>query len=243
VIDHLAVLERETRALIAAARSGPLDTPVPACPGWDMGRLCGHIGRVQRWTTEVARTREPVDTRELPKPEPGQEADYLAEALDPLLTALRALPADEPCWNFTGRTLVGGFWHRRQAHEAVVHRWDAQSAIGAADPIDPAVASDGIDEALLTLASGRLPEGTRLDGSVHFHCTDVDGEWMIADATDGEEGVVFTREHGKGSVALRGPASSLLLVVWRRIPPTADGLETFGDPAVLDRWLSLGVPG
>ena len=50
------------------------------------------------------------------------------------------------------------------------------------------------------------------------------------------DGVVVERAHAKGDVAVRGPASDLLLVAWHRKPVTS--VDTFGDvdraEAVLD---------
>ena len=66
------------------------------------------------------------------------------------------------------------------------------------------------------------------DGTVHLHCTDVDGEWLVA-RRDGE--VTVTAEHAKGDVAARGSASDLLLFLWGRVP--ADALEVFGDADLL----------
>jgi hypothetical protein len=41
---------------------------------------------------------------------------------------------------------------------------------------------------------------------------------------------------------VRGPASTLYLTLWRRLPPTDPDLERFGDETVLDQWLAAGVP-
>jgi hypothetical protein len=53
--------------------------------------------------------------------------------------------------------------------------------------------------------------------------------------------LAFTREHAKGACALRGPASDLLLVLWRRLP--VGRIEVIGDAAVADAfvaWTFLG---
>ena len=68
--------------------------------------------------------------------------------------------------------------------------------------------------------------------SLHLHRTDGEGEWMVRLGPDGE--VSTERTHGKGDVALRGPASSLYLWCLSRVP--ADDLELFGDPAVAALW-------
>jgi hypothetical protein len=74
--------------------------------------------------------------------------------------------------------------------------------------------------------------------TLHLHATDdglgPTGEWTI---TNDEEGLSWTHDHGKGDVALRGPARDLLLAIVRRRPVTELGIEVFGDSAVWDAWL------
>ena len=70
-----------------------------------------------------------------------------------------------------------------------------------------------------------------LDGSIHVHCTDTEGEWLVR--RDGDD-LVVTREHAKGDVAARGSASDLLLFLWGRRPVSA--LDVFGDGDLLDRF-------
>jgi len=105
--------------------------------------------------------------------------------------------------------------------------------------MDPAEASDGIDEMLdvfvgLTRVLFSAPGAGE---SAHLHCTDTEGEWLITFPAEGER--VVTREHAKGDVAYRGPAESLLLFLWGR-----DGgdVDVVGDPAVADRWRELVPP-
>jgi predicted lipid carrier protein YhbT len=69
---------------------------------------------------------------------------------------------------------------------------------------------------------------------LHFHSTDGDGEWL---ARLGAEGLVVTREHAKGDVAVRGVASDLLLFLYGRVG--TERLEVFGDAALLARWREL----
>ncbi len=45
------------------------------------------------------------------------------------------------------------------------------------------------------------------------------------------------REHAKGDVAIRAPASHLLLFLYGRAG--ASGAEVFGDASILDRWQQL----
>jgi predicted lipid carrier protein YhbT len=70
-------------------------------------------------------------------------------------------------------------------------------------------------------------------GSLHLHRSDGDGEWMV---TFSATGVDVAREHAKGDVAVRAPASELLLLLWNRRRPDDLGGEVFGDVAVVARW-------
>ena len=118
----------------------------------------------------------------------------------------------------------------------LLHRWDVDSARTAPEPIELALALDGIDEVFDTFAP-RLGGRVTGDGqTLHLHATDEgrpegSGEWT---ATFTPDGVTGERGHAKGDAAVRGPASDLLLLLWNRIP--AGRLEVFGDTAVLDRW-------
>jgi len=154
--------------------------------------------------------------------------------LDELINVLSSLDPGRSCWTWAGIHDVA--WViRRMAHETTVHAWDALGATGSISEIDAALASDGIDEFLhvMMMSNMREEEGP-LSGSVHIHCTDVDGEWLIV-PTD-TSAVVVTREHSKGDCAIRGSASSLLLGLWRRIPISS--LEVIGSSDVAAQFLN-----
>ena len=78
----------------------------------------------------------------------------------------------------------------------------------------------------------------RTGQTIHLHATDPEladvegaGEWLI---TLAPEGLTVTHEHSKGDVAVRGPVSDLLLLLWNR--RDTEGLQVFGDESVLDDW-------
>lgn len=50
---------------------------------------------------------------------------------------------------------------RRQAHEALIHRLDAELVVGDCSPIDPLLAVDGVDEALRLMYCDTPAWGTR----------------------------------------------------------------------------------
>ena len=169
--------------------------------------------------------------------------DWSAEAISPLLAALKEAPAPG-VWNFVGADDPdGSFWARRMAVETSIHRWDVEDAVGGAgetSPLDASLAAEGIEEELTVFAPRLLAgrDGIGIGGSLHLHATDAPSEWMVrtdAGVLQAEPG------HAKGDVALRGPASSVLLVLYRRLRPGEGGTEVLGDADVLDRWLALGV--
>lgn len=133
------------------------------------------------------------------------------------------------------------FWARRFAHETVVHRADAELALGVEYELDREVAVDSMDE---WMALGALPEmfdfhpaWRELLGegrTVHLHATDVpDAEWVV-DLTGGV--ITWRRAHEKSAVAVRGPLVELLLVVYGRRPP-GQRTEVLGDSAFLEHWV------
>jgi MDMPI C-terminal domain len=125
-----------------------------------------------------------------------------------------------------------------------VHRADAEIAAGREVRFEPDIAADAIDEWLGFLSGLGGEEDPRLgalpDGAVlHVHATDdgLDGagEWLVR--RKGSE-VTVQPGHGRGDVALRGPAGRLLLVLMRRVPPDDPQVQVLGDRALLDGWLA-----
>jgi len=211
--------------------------PVPSCPGWDVEKLVGHLGRVHRWVTAMVRTKA-ADRIEFPARPDVVDGEWFDAGVIELTVALSEAGPDVAMFTFPNGGGTSRFWFRRQAEETAVHRWDVEHALGRARPIDTEVAMAGIDELLDVFFASRDVE---LGGSVHFHATDSPhGEWIVSLAEDGT--LVVGHGHEKGDVALRATASDLLLWLWGRPVPEA-GLEVFGDEAILDQWragLSMG---
>jgi uncharacterized protein (TIGR03083 family) len=228
-------IRREGAAFVDAARSAGVEQSVPSCPDWTIADLCSHVGRLHRWAAEIVAARPADPTRRwaaFDTPEGPALVDYVEQGYGPLADALGRADGDERCWTWIDDQTVH-FWARRQANELAVHRWDAQSATGATEPIERDLAVDSIQELfdILPFRPGGPPTGN--GESIHLHCTDGDGdgEWLIRLASDGP---VVVNEHAKADVAARGNASDLLLMMWGRIP--VDQVEVFGDAALLARW-------
>jgi len=237
-LDHLA---RESTALADAAAAAGAGTAVPTCPGWTVTDLLRHAAGGDNWARIIVETgsREGVPA-ELPDDAPTGDA-LVALYRESAAALVRTLTDADPAasvWTFSPVDRTTMFWVRRRAHESTVHRVDAESAGGAESaPIDTAFASDGIDEYLAVFAPRFGADLAELGGSIHLHCTDVEGEWLIVPNPDGDQRaqIVVTREHAKGDVAARGRAEDLLLHLWGR--RDASALELFGDAALLERFV------
>src|SRR5262249_16874975 len=108
-----------------------------------------------------------------------------------------------------------------------------QGAVRKPDALDAKLAADGVDE-LLGLVAHRKGSRSSDTASVHLHCTDVEGEWLVRMEPGA---MIVDRVHAKGDAALRGAASDLDLFVWGRIAATP--LEVIGDVAAVDRLRAL----
>jgi uncharacterized protein (TIGR03083 family) len=211
-----------------------MPAPVAACPGWTVGDLVWHVGGVhdfwRRIVEQRAADRAEVKRTLTARRTPELLAWYRA-GLERLAAVLAAADPATPVWTWTPQH-EAGWVRRRMAQETVVHRVDAELAGGPASPIDPALAVDGIDEFFQFFAPDRAEGAAALDGSVHLHATDTEGEWLVTATGDQ---LRASRGHAKGDAAAGGSAADLLLLLWRRGHGTID---VHGDRAVLDRLLA-----
>ncbi len=236
--QYLDQLARNSERLADAAAAAGTDADVPSCPGWTVTDLLDHCVRGDNWARTICEQGRAGSTeRVLPADtDSSLQGDALVQAFRDsaaaLVTALSSVSPDTPVWTFSSTNRTASFWQRRRSQETSVHRYDAETAAGTPSPLDAALAVDGIDE-FLTVFLPRLADnfGEVGDATVHLHCTDVEGEWLVA-RRDGA--VTVTPEHAKGDVAARGSASDLLLFLWGRVP--ADSLEVFGDVDLLARF-------
>jgi uncharacterized protein (TIGR03083 family) len=234
---HCHALRREGHALGGAARAAGIEAAVPSCPEWQVGDLLGHVGRLHHWVAAIieAAGDDPTDHWSAAEPPPAAvRLDWFEAGVDLVADALERVEPATEAWSWTDDR-TAGFWARRQANETAVHRYDAQLAAGATEPIEHALAVDGIDEFFALIPFWRRESTLHGNGeSIHLHATDGDGEWFVRLAADG---VLVTREHAKGDVAMRAPASDLLLFLYGRLDPT--DAEVFGDEELLERWQQL----
>jgi uncharacterized protein (TIGR03083 family) len=237
-MDLLAAIRRDSDRFYAAADGADPTRRVPACPDWTVADLVAHLGECHWfWGSDIEMRASGPDEIEQAKPErPGSYREVIAwgrAQADRMIHLLETTADDVPLWTWALEESAHnvGFIRRHQVQEAAVHRWDIEmAATGQAQPIEPDVASDSIDEILaITLPWGARPDKP-LPGSVHIHCTDTAGEWLVH--PDG--GV--ERVHAKCDVAIRGTASNLLLALYTRVP--VDDLEVIGDASIAHEFMA-----
>jgi uncharacterized protein (TIGR03083 family) len=232
--QYLNALARESKALAEAAAEAGLSARVPSCPEWTVSDLLIHCASgdlsartiIERRTTE----RGPAELPEIPPTSEALVAWYL-EGTNALIDALRKTDSSIPIWTFSPADRTAKFWFRRRAHETSIHRIDAQLAAGVTRPIDAPLAADGVDEFLTLFVPRWGKEAVGAGETLHFHCTDAEGEWLLLGSGDG---VTVTREHAKADAAARGSASDLMLFVWGRVPVSQ--VEVFGEADLLNRF-------
>ncbi len=126
-------------------------------------------------------------------------------------------------------------WTRRQAHEAAIHRLDAEYALGVAPAtFAPEFAADGIDELIAWLLPGRGEWADRTtEGSVLLHAADVGQVWTIK-LTPGAEPIVESGAHVpatfEAGATIAGTADAVYKAVWGR----PNHATVTGDTALLE---------
>jgi len=211
---YLGHLRRDLDAF-QACLSGDLGAPIEHCGDWTLRKLAGHLGRGNLWTVQAV-TERPGDFERVPTPEDQTEfRQWFRDTAEKLMAALDTDPAQE-AWTFAPPHTVG-FWQRRRAQETLVHRWEAQHALGEPGPIDAELADDGVAEVFDMMAPRQLKLG-RMPPPPHalrLVATDTGSAWTFGD--------------GDPVATVSATAADLLLVLWGRLAATDDALTWTGD--------------
>src|SRR5262245_2392563 len=181
-----------------------------------MADLVRHVLQVHRsWCRIVAEGITEPDWVDAPfPPDADLVREFVANAVR-FAEVLGATDPGKPCWTW-GPEQNAGFVQRFQVQEAALHRWDAQQAVGTPEPIAPDGAADSL---------------AQLEGIVPSAAPGTTVAYTLA-ATDAPLEVTLRATDDAPVVgALRGTASDLLLVYWRRIP--VDRVDGSGDVAAV----------
>ncbi|MFD1828265.1 maleylpyruvate isomerase family mycothiol-dependent enzyme [Streptomyces desertarenae] len=213
LLDHL----RRDLDAFRACLDGDSAAPVAHCGDWTLHDLAEHLGRGNLWAAAaVTERRGDLDPPAAPRGRAAL-ARWFEETSAVLLDALGADPS-APAWTFHPPHTVG-FWRRRRCLETLVHRWDAENALGAARPPEADPACEGVAEVFDTMAPRQIARGRAAPPSrcLRLRATDTGASW--------------TYGPGAPVATLSAPAGELLLVLWGRRPAVGGTAVWEGDEA------------
>lgn len=257
-LDHLDHLARESARFSETLRGVDGAARVPSCPDWNADDLLWHLGEVQWfWSQVVGRPiLETSEVETLVHPErPGDRAGiqrFFTESSDALQLALGSTPATTRAWSWSEEQ-TAGFSRRRQSHEALIHRLDAELTAGTRTHLDPALAADGVDEALRIMYGAHPGWGrfTPEEGvTVRLRATDTDDSWLVTlgrfsghdpssdqDRDEPDIDIATTNTGGPAAASISATAADLDCWLWHR-PPLEEPVRE-GDTGVLDRFAQI----
>ncbi|SCG54134.1 maleylpyruvate isomerase family mycothiol-dependent enzyme [Micromonospora inositola] len=235
----IGALRTDGPAFAAAVAEAPPETPVLSCPGWTVSDLGRHLARVYAWARQVlsAGTTTRPERHDAEPPAGLTPAQWYRQEYDQLMALFDGLDPEAPAWNFAPQPKKAGFWPRRMAHETAVHRWDAQLAIGAGDPIEAKLAADGVSEVLDTwLPAGKRTSSGQWHGVVQLTATDAAQYWYLRLRGEGvallDTATILDHDDHHARAQVTGTASDLLLALMGRV--SFDTLGVSGDRRLLD---------
>ncbi|GAA2406537.1 maleylpyruvate isomerase family mycothiol-dependent enzyme [Actinomadura vinacea] len=247
---HCDAAEAEISAFARAVEGADWEAPVPTCPGWSLGDLARHLGVTHRWAEALVRTR--AQERQSPRglgvtrPEgPEGLLPWFADGGERLVKTLRSHDPGTPVWAWGADRHVR-FWSRRMLHETLVHRCDAELALGLRPRIDPGTAVDGVAELLANLPSAAAfaPKVGELRGdgtALAFVAADAGTSWTVRLRPDGfdwsAEDIAGGGAGPEAGAAVSGDAADLYLFLWGRRKLGDPALEFSGDEVLLVHWV------
>ena len=248
MIDFDGVIRDESARFIAAVRAAPPADRVPSCPDWSVADLTWHLAEVQYfWATIVEGSLEDDSlVPDLERPADDRLAALFDAQSSRLRAALSASNDADSCWTWATDHTVG-FVRRRQAHEAAIHRVDAELAAGlSVTPLSSDLAADGIDELFTHMLGGEPPQWATVtpDGRRLRIVADEGGFWTGEFArftgtspTSGNEYDLddFVQRHDDEPVDTTVGGSSDALDRWLWGRGALDELSVTGDPSLAHR--------
>jgi uncharacterized protein (TIGR03083 family) len=217
---RVELIETDSRALATAAVRD-LSARITCCPDWAMADLVRHVHQGHRSWCRIDEEgiTEPHSSEE-PMPDDADLVPAFLAGAARFAEVLGATDPAQPCWTW-GPEQNAGFVQRFQVQEAALHRWDAEEAVGPPTPI----ATDGAADSLV-----------QLEGIMPIAAPDAASAFTLV-ATDAPVDVTLRPNPDARVVgALRGTASDLLLVYWRRL--ALDAVDVSGDAAAVAATIS-----
>ena len=150
-----------------------------------------------------------------------------------LVEALESRDADDKCWSWHETGYTVGWVRRRQAHETLIHRVDAELAAGGLFNVDAALAADGVDEILrVHLDVEPLPDWATYEPDGATAIIDIEDDpasWTIdlgrfmgtnpgTGKVHNDPALRFVDTANRPSSAIRGSGTDVDLWLWGRGP-------------------------
>jgi len=205
------------------------------------------------WATIVEERRQSSEGLEEPAaPETYDETLRSFEQLSTRLhDVLSRAPAAAEVYMWAEDKSVG-YIRRRQAHEALIHRLDAELVSGTVTPLPADLASDGVHEALDVMFGGCPPWGsfTPSEAQVKVRVTDTGAVIPVVlgrfTGVDPEDGTSYDEEDisvrsadpsAPAAAVVHGTADDLDAWIWHR--RDAADVRVDGDRDVSERFLRV----
>ncbi|MDH5422885.1 MAG: maleylpyruvate isomerase family mycothiol-dependent enzyme [Acidimicrobiia bacterium] len=250
MIDYLSTLQRESNRIAVLTREADRNAPVPTCPEWTVADLIWHVTEVQYfWATVVeSLLQDPETIPQLVRPEDRDLSELFAQQSVRLHDALERRNAEDSCWSWHDDGRSVGWVRRRQAHEALIHRVDAEIATNSRTPVERDLGADGVDEILrVNIDLGKLPEWAAFhkDGtSARVETSDGLAAWSMnfgrfvgSSPVSGNDydfvAAELTSTISEPTVIIRGTPEDLDLWLWGR--GSLDLLSISGDPRIAEK--------
>ncbi len=231
--------------LEAIARTRPSEW-VPTCPDWDADELLWHLTRVHAFWAAILREEARTDADSeavdggLPERPGTRQAtiEMLRRETADLVAELERRSDDDPAWFWLDTAQTVGSTRRMQAHEAFVHRVDAELTAGIEPSgVDSDLAADGVAHAVSVMWAwwGTLPGFTFEPTAGIVELCAPGQSWLVQPGRwrgVGQSGKEYDQpgaqlvDRGTPAASLTGDAVVLDLWLWGRGPePAADGDE------------------
>src|SRR4051812_20573595 len=136
-MDSESLLQHLSNELDAfrACLDGDLSVLVEHCGEWTLRDLAEHLGSSNLWAAAAVTEQHGEHEATSAPRDPDEFLRWFEESSGTLLKTLDTDPSAS-AWTFHPPHTVG-FWQRRRALEALIHRWDAENALGNRRPLDP----------------------------------------------------------------------------------------------------------
>ena len=231
--QYLIHLNSDYRLLAAAIAADPVD--VPSCPGWTTDDLAKHMAHVYLGQAFVVETGSQAKNKEHLAPYPRTEdySEFMEWGFEAITKALDINRAERPTWSWHHSDHSVDFWFRRMAHETVIHRIDAELAIGSVTPIDEELALDGVDEVLDFLPLlGSWPEVPNVDfGIVSIAASTKSGKrfWDVNFTSEAATVSATVEANPNARLEISGDAEAMDLYLWGRIDSSDPRISLTGE--------------